>query len=51
VPRALVAIGGAAASLAIFAVFLTAFLVAPLVVLAVFGFALAASERARRRRR
>jgi hypothetical protein len=50
VPTALVAIGGAAASLLIFAVFLTAFLTAPLVVLAVFGFALVAAERARRRR-
>jgi hypothetical protein len=47
---ALAALGRSAASLAVFALFLTAFLAAPLVVLAVFAFALVAAERARRRR-
>jgi hypothetical protein len=44
------ALGGTALSLVIFALFLTAFLAAPLVILAVFAFTLVAAERARRRR-
>lgn len=48
-PRAVLALAGSAASLAVFALFFTAFLAAPLVVLAVFAFALVAAERARRR--
>ena len=46
---ALAALGRSAASLAVFVLFLTAFLAAPLVVLAVFACALVAAERARRR--
>jgi|tagenome__1003787_1003787.scaffolds.fasta_scaffold20851412_2 hypothetical protein len=45
------ALAGAAVALAAFAVFLVAFLVAPLLVLAVFAFSLASAEGARRRLR
>lgn len=47
---ALTALGRTVLTLVVFALFLTAFLAAPLVVLAVFGCALAAAERGRRRR-
>ena len=47
---ALAALGRTALTLLVFALFLTAFLSAPLMVLAVFGCSLAAAERARRRR-
>ena len=49
-PQTLTALAGTALTLVVFALFLTAFLAAPLIVLAVFGFALVAAERARRRR-
>jgi hypothetical protein len=47
---ALTALGRTALTLLVFALFLTAFLAAPLVVLGLFGCALMAAERARRRR-
>jgi hypothetical protein len=48
-PRTLVALGSTAATLVVFAVFLIAFLTAPLVVLGVFAVALAAATSAGRR--
>ena len=44
------ALAGTVAALAVFAVFLLAFLVAPVAVLPVFALGLSAAERARRRR-
>lgn len=49
-PRGLLALAGATAALSGFALFFVAFLVAPLIVIAVFALSLVAAEGARRRR-